>query len=139
MCLRLFTTRIAVRPSLALSITLLLAAPAPAALADTMYKCVASNGKVAYSDLPCTSTAKVEKQFEVPAPQSEEAIRVRLAADKARREQADEEFRSRHLRRQSELEWRVRRGNGEGSYSSARPAPAESGDSGAVRRAAIAR
>ncbi len=100
----------------AFSFALLLAAAATPSHAQTMFKCVGAGGKIVYSDMPCPDTAKVAKEFAVPPPETQEQSQLRVARDKERRRRADAEFRRRHNERQSELDSRVMRGNGEGPY-----------------------
>lgn len=122
-----------VRPLLLFSLSLLLAGQAPPAQADTMYKCVGANGKVAYSDMPCPGQAKAAREFDVPAPETEEESRERLAMEKERLRAADAAFRQRHYSRQQALDARIRRGNGEGRYASG----GDSSDYGSSRNAGI--
>jgi hypothetical protein len=95
-------------PLLSFAIAAVLAAQAPCALADTMYKCVASNGKVAYSSLPCEGQAREARQFEVPAPESDEDSRARLKLESARLRVADQQFRRRQAASDAEYAHQAR-------------------------------
>jgi hypothetical protein len=117
MCLQSYyaispVTEAPVRHYLLLSFALLLTAPAQA---QTMYKCVGANGKIVYSDLPCPHQAKMAKEFDVPAPETQEQSEARLAKDKERRRRADLDFQERHASRQRSLD-RQNSSGGDGPY-----------------------
>ena len=59
------------RPILLIAALLTLAVPAPSALADSMYKCVGAEGKIAYSTQPCEGKARMARQFSVPPPEQD--------------------------------------------------------------------
>jgi hypothetical protein len=81
--------------------TALTTALAPAAGAATLYKCVDSEGKVAYSNLPCENKRDTVQTFDVVEPESADARAERLAADKKRMDQAAEGFNERHATREA--------------------------------------
>lgn len=76
-----------------------LAVQGSCALAETMYKCVSSNGKVAYSSLPCDGQAREAKQFAVPPPESDEDSRERVTRERNKLRIADMQFRQRQAER----------------------------------------
>jgi hypothetical protein len=78
-----------------LTLAAALAAAAPCALADTIYKCVEAGGKVAFSSLPCAGQATQAKQLSVPAPEADEVSAARLYQERARLRMADHHFRMR--------------------------------------------
>ena len=80
---------------LAITVAAVLAAQAPWAVAETMYKCVAANGKVAYSSVPCEGQAREAKQFAVPPPEPEAAAIARHQRERIRLRVADAQFRQR--------------------------------------------
>lgn len=132
------------RPFLLFSFSLLSAASASPARADTMYKCVGANGKIAYADMPCPPQARAAAEFAVPAPETQEQSEARLAREKERLRRADAEFRARHAARQRALDYQIGRGNGErGSYvdspgrRAAPLAPADQSDRVPSRRARV--
>lgn len=115
MSLHLFTIKAIVRPFLPFSVSLLAVALCPAQ-AQTMYKCVAANAKVIYSDMPCPNQAKASKQFEVPPPETPEQTKARLAQQIERRKRADAELREFQDLHQRALDLQNQRANGTGSY-----------------------
>ena len=76
----------------ALIVAALLAGLAPGAHADTMYKCVSPDGKIAYVNQPCAGQAKAAKQFTVAANEPDEARDARLKAERASLQAADAKF-----------------------------------------------
>lgn len=76
-----------------------LAATASGALADTIYKCVQSDGKVAFSSLPCAGKAKQARQLTVPPPEADDVSAARLKQERAQLAVADKQFRQRHAMR----------------------------------------
>lgn len=52
---------------LLLLLTVLLSLAAPGADAQTMYKCVAADGKTSYADLPCAGKVAAKKEIDVRA------------------------------------------------------------------------
>lgn len=131
------------RPFLLFSFSLLSAASASPARADTMYKCVGANGKIAYADMPCPPQARAAAEFAVPAPETQEQSEARLAREKERLRRANAQFRARHAARQRALDYQIGRGNGEGAYAgtpySRRREPAPDAETGSSRRAAAPR
>jgi hypothetical protein len=79
-----------------------LAAAAPCALADTIYKCVDAGGKVAFSSLPCAGQAKQAKQLSVPAPEADDVSAARLNQERERLRMADRYFRMRQGMREAD-------------------------------------
>lgn len=91
-----------------IAVAAVLALAAPQLRADTMYKCVGSNGKIAYSSQPCEGQAREARQFSVPAPESDEDSRERLKLESARLRLADLEFRRRQAASDAEYARRPR-------------------------------
>lgn len=98
------------RPCLLFASALLLALHAPGARADTMYKCVDAKGKIAYSNLPCPSQAKLAREFDVPAPEAEQDSAARLGAERARLRTEEAAFSKRHARRNAAIDAKLRQG-----------------------------
>ena len=77
----------------------LLGALAPGALADTLYKCVSPDGKIAFVNQPCAGQAKAARQFSVMANESDNARDARLKAERASLRAADAKFQQRMAER----------------------------------------
>ncbi|MES2018628.1 MAG: DUF4124 domain-containing protein [Pseudomonadota bacterium] len=80
---------------------LLLAMPA---LADTMYKCVDAQGKIAFADTPCPGSTKAATQYALAPPESREQSAARAAAEQQRLRAADAAFGVRHAQRAKEFD-----------------------------------
>lgn len=76
-----------------------LTAVVPCTLADTMYKCVDANGKVAYSSMPCDGKAREARQFAVPPPEAEQDSSARLKAERNKLRVSEWQFRQRQAQR----------------------------------------
>lgn len=87
-----------------IAVAALLAGAAPQARSDTMYKCIAANGKVAYASQPCGGQAREARQFAVPPPESLEAASARLKGESERLRAADKQFRQRQADSNAELQ-----------------------------------
>jgi hypothetical protein len=74
---------------------------APCARADTIYKCVQADGKVAFSSLPCAGKAKQARQLSVPPPEADEVSVARLRQERDRLFESERKFRFRQLERDS--------------------------------------
>jgi hypothetical protein len=85
-----------------LGLLAVLAAAAPCAPADTIYKCVQENGKVAFSSQPCARAEKEARQLTVPAPEADDVSAARLKQESARLRSADKYFQKRQARRDAE-------------------------------------
>jgi hypothetical protein len=85
-----------------LAMAAVLAASAPCALADTIYKCVQENGTVAFSSLPCAGQAKQARQLTVPAPEADDVSAARLKQESARLRTAEKYFQKRQAKRDAE-------------------------------------
>lgn len=103
------------------AVGLLLAAQASCAFAATMSKCVAANGNISYSDLPCPQQAKVARQFvfqaaepaKNPAPATcgnNELSRPCTMTEQERLRKADRSLRERHAKRVREQDEQLARG-----------------------------
>jgi hypothetical protein len=66
------------------------------ALADTLYKCVQADGKVAFSSLPCQGQARQAGQLDVPAPEADAVSAARLARERDKLRAAEQRFRKRN-------------------------------------------
>lgn len=66
------------------------------ALADTIYKCVQADGKVAFSSLPCQGQARQARQLAVPAPEADAVSAARLARERDKLRAAERRFRKRN-------------------------------------------
>ncbi len=105
-----------------LSAFLLLACHGPAALAGTMVKCVAADGKTTYSDLPCPAKAKAVREFAIEAPPAaapqkppancgnNELSRPCTLSEQERLRKADRDFKERHAKRVREQDDELARG-----------------------------
>jgi type IV secretory pathway VirB10-like protein len=82
--------------------SLMLAAHAPCALADTIYKCLGAGGKVAFSSLPCDGAAKETGQLAVPPPEPADASAARLKRERERLRTADQQFQRRRADRDAD-------------------------------------
>ncbi|HEY0060868.1 MAG TPA: DUF4124 domain-containing protein [Telluria sp.] len=87
------------RPLLLIAAACLLAAPVPRARADTMFKCVAADGKITFSDSACQPNTRAAKRFEVPAPAPDSARKESLQAEAERLAQANAAFNQRYAQR----------------------------------------
>ncbi len=80
-------------PSILIAVPL--AALAPLALPDTIYKCVLSDGKTAFSSLPCEGKTRQTKQLAVPDPEPDDVSAARLKREREKLAAADKKFRQR--------------------------------------------
>lgn len=77
-------------------LTAAMAALGPSAHADTIYKCVQPDGKVAFSSLPCAGKSREARQLAVPPPEADDVSAARLQQERARLAAAERRFRQRH-------------------------------------------
>jgi hypothetical protein len=77
----------------------LLAGLTPGARADTLYKCVWPDGKIAYVNQPCVGQAKAARQFSVLANEPDDARDARLKTERATLRAADVKFQQRAAER----------------------------------------
>jgi hypothetical protein len=82
------------------ALVLLLAASAPLARADTMYKCVGADGKISFSTAPCQGGSKTARQIEVRPPEPDAARDQRRENESARLAQENAAFQRRDAARQ---------------------------------------
>lgn len=103
------------------AIGLLLAVQASCAVAGTMSKCVAANGSISYSDLPCPQQSKVARQFSFEPAEpvkdlplgacgNNELSRPCTMTEQERLRKADHEFRERHAKRVRDQDEQLARG-----------------------------
>lgn len=81
--------------SLSIALAVVLATLIQGARADTIYKCVQADGKVAFSSLPCAGKAKEARQLSVPPPEADDVSAARLQQERAKLAAADRQFRQR--------------------------------------------
>ncbi len=89
----------------ALVLLVLLAALAPCAQADTIYKCVGADGKVGFSSRPCEGSAKEARRLAVPAPEPDDVSAERLKREREQLRLADKHFKRRQAERNAEYAW----------------------------------
>lgn len=93
--------------TLCIVLTASLAALTASARADTIYKCVQADGKIAFSSLPCAGKSREARQLAVPPPEADDVSAARLTQERARLAAAERQFRQRHR-------WREGGGGGGG-------------------------
>ena len=82
-----------------------IAALTGSARADTIYKCVQADGKVAFSSLPCAGQSREARQLAVPPPEADNVSAARLTKERARLAAAERQFRQRHQSRDASGGW----------------------------------
>ncbi len=99
-----------------------LAAQAPGALADTIYKCVGGDSKVGFSSRPCEGHARQARQLDVPPPEPDDVSAERLKREREQLRLADKNFKRRQAERNAEYAWQGPRSAASGGKSSVQKA-----------------